>query len=487
MYSDMNYDPSKLLHPSNPSNNPSVSLPPYQPNLSSWSQFIMPNYPQYPIYSIPNNPAATHHIINAAAVAVNHGLHNNPHTPNHTSMVNLAIPTEININSINTDGNLNDSNELSHNLHDPNASAAHFSSSTPSSIRRLNKSNFTLERSDGTRADPNNPEVYLSATGETIHICTHCQKTFNRNSNLTRHKRIHSGTKRFNCSQCCKTFMEKHHLMAHLRTHTGEKPYMCPAPNCHRQFTDRSNCARHINSHGLTVDEEQDNNNNNNDGMAEENNPLETGTAVESADNDSEISDEGPATRFTVDPSTKQLIPLDSAFVDINQANLVKVSITNPAYQQKNRRKSSLAEKQNGAQHSASISANSLSEHSEAGSSKRSKIKRKSAPATAPSSSAVSNELMSVSLPSPGNNKDSGALSSFLADAMRATQSSTAQQPIRIPLAPITTADHINNIINNNLSTPLLHAENNGPGRLENHNNLLHSTLHHSNMSLKAE
>ena len=81
--------------------------------------------------------------------------------------------------------------------------------------------------------------------------CEYCQREFTRNSNLTRHKRIHGSDKRFQCSQCDKHFMEKHHLAAHERTHTGEKPYQCKV--CSRTFTDRSNCTRHERTHNSNV------------------------------------------------------------------------------------------------------------------------------------------------------------------------------------------------------------------------------------------
>ena len=90
-----------------------------------------------------------------------------------------------------------------------------------------------------------------------VFACPSCPRRFSRNSNLTRHKRIHSNERRFHCPHCSKGFMEKHHLTAHARTHTGEKPYKCP--QCPRQFTDRSNCSRHIRTHGLSpVDTEDD-------------------------------------------------------------------------------------------------------------------------------------------------------------------------------------------------------------------------------------
>lgn len=87
------------------------------------------------------------------------------------------------------------------------------------------------------------PQRKTKTDNNTLYVCSDCNRTFTRNSNLTRHKRIHSTDKRFMCNQCNKTFQEKHHLTAHLRTHSGDKPYQCNT--CSRLFTDKSNCSRH--------------------------------------------------------------------------------------------------------------------------------------------------------------------------------------------------------------------------------------------------
>lgn len=47
-----------------------------------------------------------------------------------------------------------------------------------------------------------------------------CGKTFTRNEELTRHKRIHSGLRPFACSSCGKRFGRKDHLKKHMRTHS---------------------------------------------------------------------------------------------------------------------------------------------------------------------------------------------------------------------------------------------------------------------------
>lgn len=46
-----------------------------------------------------------------------------------------------------------------------------------------------------------------------------CGKTFTRNEELTRHKRIHSGLRPFPCTHCGKRFGRKDHLKKHTRTH----------------------------------------------------------------------------------------------------------------------------------------------------------------------------------------------------------------------------------------------------------------------------
>ncbi len=76
-----------------------------------------------------------------------------------------------------------------------------------------------------------------------VFTCDICGHAFSRNSNLTRHKRKHSGEKRFPCLKCNYRGAEKHHLIAHQRTHTRERPFTCH--RCILSFADRSNYVRH--------------------------------------------------------------------------------------------------------------------------------------------------------------------------------------------------------------------------------------------------
>lgn len=60
--------------------------------------------------------------------------------------------------------------------------------------------------------------------GERPFICMWegCGRRFSRSDELSRHKRTHTGEKRFICSVCDRRFMRSDHLTKHVKRHSRE-------------------------------------------------------------------------------------------------------------------------------------------------------------------------------------------------------------------------------------------------------------------------
>ncbi|XP_033224435.1 zinc finger protein 93-like [Belonocnema kinseyi] len=99
------------------------------------------------------------------------------------------------------------------------------------------------------------PKDHVKAEKSKIYTCDECGKSFEKESKLQKHLRIHerakeqedANFKRFLCHICSKTFRQNTGLMFHMRTHTGYKPHVCK--HCGRGFTSNSNCINHERTH----------------------------------------------------------------------------------------------------------------------------------------------------------------------------------------------------------------------------------------------
>ena len=82
---------------------------------------------------------------------------------------------------------------------------------------------------------------------ESKFICTHCGKTFSKQSDLDCHYDTHMPMESYECSICKKSFVRKYNLMVHERIHTDERPYECNI--CGLKFRRSSTRTLHMRIH----------------------------------------------------------------------------------------------------------------------------------------------------------------------------------------------------------------------------------------------
>ncbi|XP_005653359.1 zinc finger protein 649 isoform X1 [Sus scrofa] len=84
-------------------------------------------------------------------------------------------------------------------------------------------------------------------TGKKPHGCSVCGKTFSKKFKLTEHQRTHKGEKTHECGDCGKAFLRKFQLTKHQKTHTGNKPHVCSI--CGKAFYRKFKLTEHQRTH----------------------------------------------------------------------------------------------------------------------------------------------------------------------------------------------------------------------------------------------
>ncbi|KAM3845048.1 zinc finger protein 263-like [Vipera latastei] len=109
-----------------------------------------------------------------------------------------------------------------------------------------------MENNSFTSTSPKKPNASVKTGGDSNlsrkrKVCMQCGKSFNNNSHLICHQRIHTGERPYKCMECGKTFNQKGALNRHKRIHTGDRPYKCTEYG--KDFISNSNRICHQRNH----------------------------------------------------------------------------------------------------------------------------------------------------------------------------------------------------------------------------------------------
>lgn len=79
------------------------------------------------------------------------------------------------------------------------------------------------------------------------YTCDACKRAFNKECDLNRHARSHTGEKNFSCPMCPKKFTRNDALNTHVKRHKGEKSHLCAY--CTKAFVTIGDCKKHELTH----------------------------------------------------------------------------------------------------------------------------------------------------------------------------------------------------------------------------------------------